>query len=504
MKNTLLVKSTNNNHYLCSLKKNKTHFVHPLINYLYQLHSKEIDIDLWFKKINQFPLSIENIGIFSSDELIYNINKFKLIQQAGYFESYNMSEKISRKISELDIKTAIANVSHIIIELTDACNLNCLYCGYGKYYQRDFDKRENKFLNTDIAKTFIQYLITAWNSPLNRKFNKTTTISLYGGEPLLNFTLIQEIVEYTKTFNLTQSNLQFSISTNGLLIDRHLDYIVENDIELAISLDGDAHANSFRVDHNNKESYLKLRSNIELIRKKYPDFYEKKVKFCSVLHSKNSIQHIDSFFKKELNKKPSIAELSKKGIHPDFKNEFEKIFNSYQNNLTEKPKKQLKRIYSSNGVSHFIEQQNDFCANNYKDLIFPEIKQVPVTPTRTCIPFAKKIFLNVNGKLLPCETIDHKYAQGQVTKDKVDIDFSAICNKYDKYFSKIKTQCNHCYFSETCEKCIFDFDIESQKKFFCIDFMNKSKFESYLSQKVDFLENNPESYSMLLGGKENE
>ena len=41
------------------------------------------------------------------------------------------------------IKSALANTPQIIFEVTDACNLRCEYCTFGKLYS-DYDKRENK------------------------------------------------------------------------------------------------------------------------------------------------------------------------------------------------------------------------------------------------------------------------------------------------------------------------------------------------------------------------
>ena len=49
-----------------------------------------------------------------------------------------------------------------------------------------------------------------------------------------------------------------------------------------------------------------------------------------------------------------------------------------------------------------------------------------IFPTGTCLPFQKKIFLTVNGDILPCERIDQKYILGHVTSEKVDLDLDAI------------------------------------------------------------------------------
>jgi predicted nucleic-acid-binding Zn-ribbon protein len=52
---------------------------------------------------------------------------------------------------------ALANLSQLVFEVTDACNLKCKYCGYGEFYN-DYDSRGNKnFIHKTIYYT--QYTI---------------------------------------------------------------------------------------------------------------------------------------------------------------------------------------------------------------------------------------------------------------------------------------------------------------------------------------------------------
>ncbi len=41
------------------------------------------------------------------------------------------------------VKHSLANTLQITFEITDACNLNCAYCGYGNLYS-DYYERLNK------------------------------------------------------------------------------------------------------------------------------------------------------------------------------------------------------------------------------------------------------------------------------------------------------------------------------------------------------------------------
>ena len=60
-----------------------------------------------------------------------------------------------------------------------------------------------------------------------------------GGEPLVNFPAIQQIIEEAKLLNKNKKlDLMFNMTTNATLIHKYIDFIVENNIELLISFDG--------------------------------------------------------------------------------------------------------------------------------------------------------------------------------------------------------------------------------------------------------------------------
>ena len=104
-------------------------------------------------------------------------------------------ENKQQYLSANDVKYHLANTPQITFEVTDACNLKCIYCGYGQFYS-DYDIRENKRLPVEKAIVLLDYLHDLWNSSLNASMNKTLYISFYGGEPLLNMSFIQTIVDY--------------------------------------------------------------------------------------------------------------------------------------------------------------------------------------------------------------------------------------------------------------------------------------------------------------------
>lgn len=62
-----------------------------------------------------------------------------------YPQEYHLdnSEHISGKITAKGVWNQLSNIRNIVFEVTDACNLQCTYCAYGKFYG-NYDKRENQ------------------------------------------------------------------------------------------------------------------------------------------------------------------------------------------------------------------------------------------------------------------------------------------------------------------------------------------------------------------------
>lgn len=132
--------------------------------------------------------------------------------------------------------------------MTDLCNLRCKYCGYGDFYNTH-EKRENNFLSFSDAKALIDYLYNIWGHYSGTTFPRKIMFGFYGGEPLLNMNLIKQIIEYIDSLpKIKNTYFIYNMTTNALLLDKYMNFIVEKKINLLISLDGDEYSHSYRVD----------------------------------------------------------------------------------------------------------------------------------------------------------------------------------------------------------------------------------------------------------------
>lgn len=281
-----------------------------------------------------------------------------------------------------------------------------------------------------------------------------------------------------------------------------MDFLVAHDFHILVSLDGNKINDSYRVDHNGKNSFDRVTRNVDLVREKYPKFFDKNINFNSVLHNRNSVEDIYSYFKTKYNKKPTISELNNSGIKTDKIQEFNQTYRNSEESLHqsehyEKIEKDLFIDTSSyKSLLLYLQQYSGFYYRDYTDLLCDRT-QLKYIPTGTCLPFSKKMFVTVNGKILPCERIGHQYGLGHLTTTGIELDVVEIARKYNQYYTKMENQCNYCKNKPSCIQCLFNIkDIE--KRPICYGFMNETILQQFKFKQYQFLREHPEAYRNIM------
>jgi uncharacterized protein len=129
--------------------------------------------------------------------------------------------------------------------LTQQCNLRCSYCYIGK-------KPETMSLETANAAVDFIFRHQIPEEDIN--------IGFFGGEPLLEFELMQDVMELiTNHPDYDPTRLKFSVVTNGTLYnDIIAGYLKDHKIGLVISCDGkpDVHDRFRKFPDGNKSSHI--------------------------------------------------------------------------------------------------------------------------------------------------------------------------------------------------------------------------------------------------------
>lgn len=409
-------------------------------------------------------------------------------------------------IDPLVIKAALCNTQQITFEVTEKCNLKCYYCAYGTLYSNK-GKRNGKILKIETALSLLRYMKQLWLTTCNNPFCKDISIGFYGGEPLLNMPCIVRIINYIeKECKGCGRYFHYSMTTNGVLLDKYSMFLVEHKFNLLISLDGDRKGSSYRIFSDGNESFEKVVRNIKLLKEQYPKYFSQKVSFNSVLHDRNSVGSLQSFFKENFEKTPNISELNTSGVSEDKKDLFNKIFKSKMNSLLESrnvrhvEKGLHQNSPSYHSASTYLLYNSEFAYRNYNEMIYGEKFKQKRLPSGTCIPFSKKIFCAASGLILPCERIGVQFVLGRIVGKNVKINYSKIAKLYNSYYSKMESECSSCYLSNGCPQCMLLIpDVEKKNcKISCGWKMDKNEFKKYKNEQLMFLSRNPRYYKEIM------
>ena len=166
---------------------------------------------------------------------------------AGKLFAPDTFEPMAGKLKE---KTA-GVVKALCLHIAHTCNLNCSYCfaSQGKYHG------ERAVMSFEVGKRALDFLIE--NSGTRRNLE----VDFFGGEPLLNFEVVKQLVAYARSVEGEHNkNFRFTLTTNGMLIDDDvIEFANKECSNVVLSLDGRKEIHDrFRVDYAGQGSFDRI------------------------------------------------------------------------------------------------------------------------------------------------------------------------------------------------------------------------------------------------------
>ncbi|MEY8707664.1 radical SAM peptide maturase [Bacteroides faecichinchillae] len=406
------------------------------------------------------------------------------------------------KVSADNIRYNLNHLFQLVFEVTDMCNLRCKYCGYADLYE-GYDERENLKFPFQRAKLIIDYLYSLWSKNQCENIVQPILVGFYGGEPLLNVPFIQEVIAYIESLKPVGKVFRYNMTTNAMLLDRYMDFLVEKKFNLLISLDGNKEGQGYRVDVAGHDSFDRVYSNVCLLRERYPEYFKEYVMFNSVLHNKNSVESIYSFIKGTFRKEPIISPLNGSGIRKDKLENFFQTYRNYSESIQEASnceafKNELFiRNPETRQLLDYIYQRSENVFISYNELLFP-INQSSEITSGTCTPFSKKMFVTVKGKILQCERINHEFALGQVTDSGVELDLEKAAQQHNDYVSRYARQCKSCGHRKACVQCVYQIDDIHEATSLCRSYCSDGQIKQADARSLVYLDQHPELYRRIL------
>ncbi len=183
----------------------------------------------------------------TEEELHLCMEDIRSLVKMGKLYTEDTFEDMAGKFKERSgnvIKALCLHVAH-------TCNLNCSYCfaSQGKYHG------DRALMSFEVGKQALDFLIK------NSSKRRNLEVDFFGGEPLMNWDVVKQLVEYARSVEKEHNkNFRFTLTTNGMLIDEDVIEFANKEMSnVVLSLDGRKEINDLkRVDYAGNGSYDKI------------------------------------------------------------------------------------------------------------------------------------------------------------------------------------------------------------------------------------------------------
>lgn len=431
------------------------------------------------------------------DEYKRKYNYVERLITSGHFYTNELPYPVDKSFCKTNLNKSPA--SQLILIVTEECNLRCKYCVYSENYPNQ-KTYTNKVMNFETAKKAVDNYISIYNEKRKNGFRKKPIVSFYGGEPLLEYKLIDKVINYCKDLGF---DAEYTITTNGTVMnDEVLDIILKNNIQLTYSLDGykENHDRN-RIFVNGKKSFdivLKSMKLVEQKRKELGIEIPINVSACYDLYT--DMEEMVSFFE-EL--KLDIGDF---GVRMTKVYEHDTTYYDYCDKQFELGKIEQDSNTLKNTVKRLQEQYIYNEANGIKqpttlEFMFQGLTFMknaahgPISPTGTACAVGDKLAVDSDGKYYVCEKATQQYEIGNIDKG---LEESKVYKMYDEFLQIRNRYCSRCPFNRLCDLCYVHL-MKGDKLEFNEEFCKNKKVQVNKSLKLIYsvLEQNQEAFSLI-------
>jgi len=181
-----------------------------------------------------------------------------LVEERGFTpeDGRALADAVCRKMTE----ERFPPITEMELMLTEDCNQCCDYCFVE-------GKNPSNPMNRETARKAIDFLFKRSRKKPDLK------ILFFGGEPMLAFELIREIVLYVEEKQAeTGKKVSFDMTTNGTLFDEErASFLSTHSVKYLISIDGDRETHDLhRQTTDGRSSYLRIIHSLPLFKRYQP------------------------------------------------------------------------------------------------------------------------------------------------------------------------------------------------------------------------------------------
>lgn len=311
-------------------------------------------------------------------------------------------------------------VKALCLHICHDCNLRCKYC----FASTGSFGGKRTMMDAETGKKAIDFLIE--KSAARRNLE----VDFFGGEPLMNFDVVKEIVEYARIREKeTGKNFRFTITTNAVLLnEENKEFINKNMHNVVLSIDGREQTNdNMRPRVDGSGTYKSILPKIkDMAESRNQDNYYVRGTFTreNLDFSKDVLHLADEGFK-QISIEPVVA--AKDSGYDIREQDLPKLFSEYEQLAYE----YVKRENNNEGFNFFH--------------FMVDLQQGPCVIKRLggCGSGHEYLAVTPEGDLYPCHQFvgDEKFKMGNVHQGTFDMGFQKNFQKSNVYTKKDCSEC---------------------------------------------------------------
>lgn len=204
---------------------------------------------------------------YLSDNEVENLLKLNIspsdlkeYKESGIVTSDEEQDETALKVVKNRYDHHCKKIAVMYLIMSSGCNLGCTYC----FIENNTCNNKNEInMTPEVVKTAVQ----KYCDYVKQENIVDPLIIFYGGEPTVNWNMIEEAINVAKG---NKSNIKFSIVTNGtLLTEERIKYLVENKVDIGISIDGPKQLNDKNRVYrsSNKSVFDRVTKTVRLLQK---------------------------------------------------------------------------------------------------------------------------------------------------------------------------------------------------------------------------------------------
>ena len=363
------------------------------------------------------------------------------LREEGYLSS-NRVQELEHPVTPMLEYYQAHKVRSITLQVTQQCNLRCTYCIYSETNNPGQRSHANKRMTKETAKKCIDFLLEH-----SRDVDDRLSIGFYGGEPLLEFDLIKYTVQYAKE-RLFGKSLYFHMTTNATLLkDEILDFIIQENISVLVSLDGGKEI------HDRNRRFLNGQGSFDIVIKNLQEYIRRNngepPSISIVLNPEYTFSEYDLFFKQN----PIYHSLSPSGLDDDYTPEKISASSAFVEQMTYEDFILLLHAFGRVKKEFVSPLENMFLQGIY--ITIDELGRSGLA-TKTshsgpCPPGIERLLVDVDGNLFPCERVSETSACMKI--GTLDLGFDKN-NSYDLLnICRLTPECKDCWVLPYCAIC---------------------------------------------------